>query len=84
MPTQRNIGKSTLLSSFDFLFHTFDFKPFGFLCSPSWCSVLGGFGGCTNACFGSKLIGSAFVQLPHFGRLPLGEAFSRDGCGSFR
>src|ERR1700751_4216679 len=58
------IGTSILLSSFDFLSHTFDFKPFGFLCSPWWRSVLGGFGGGMNTCFGSKLVGSAFVQLP--------------------
>src|SRR6266702_6287452 len=81
MPTQRNIGRSTLLSSFDFLLHTFNFKPFGFLGTPWWCSVLGGFAGRMYTCFGSKLIGSAFVQLPHFGHLPLGDAFSRDGCG---
>jgi hypothetical protein len=70
------------LSSFDFLSHTFDFKPFGFLCSPWRRSVLDGFGGGMNTCFGSKLVGSAFVQPPHFGRLPLGGALGRNGCGS--
>ena len=37
-----------------------------------------------NTCFGSKLVGSAFVQLPQFGRLPLDGALSRNGCSSFR
>src|ERR1700754_4457239 len=55
-PPQRTVGKSTVLPSFDFLFHTFDLKPSGLLCSPSWRSVLGGFGGGMNTCFGSKLI----------------------------